>query len=98
MESDESSSLPFSANGISTGKRFCRLRVAVLMKTFSRPELKDQQLVEVTVAAVQRATGSNLGSICLSSLIVAVARMVGKTALTARRVGLRLGARIGVLR
>ncbi|KAI5450338.1 hypothetical protein NCC49_003121 [Naganishia albida] len=53
---------------------------------FHRPELKDQQLVEVTVAAVQRATGSNLGSICLSSLIVAVARMVGKTALTARRI------------
>jgi hypothetical protein len=38
------------------------------------------------MAAVQRATGPSLGSICASSLVVAVSRMVGKSALIAKRV------------
>lgn len=40
------------------------------------------------MAAVQRATGPSLGSICASSLVVAVSRMVGKSALIAKRVSL----------
>jgi hypothetical protein len=45
-------------------------------------------VAEVTLAAVQRATGPNLGSICASALVVAVARMIGKSALIAKRVSL----------
>lgn len=41
---------------------------------------------EVFVAGLHRATGSNLGSICLSSLIVAISRAVGRFALEARRI------------
>lgn len=42
--------------------------------------------LEVTQAAVHRATGTSLGSICLGALIVASVRMVGRTAAEARRV------------
>jgi len=40
----------------------------------------------VTVAALHRATGPSLGSICLSSLIVAIMRFLGRVAIEARRV------------
>lgn len=43
-------------------------------------------MVEVTLAAAQRATGPSLGSICASALVVAVARMIGKSAMLAKRV------------
>lgn len=42
-------------------------------------------MVEVTLAAAQRATGPSLGSICASALVVAVARTIGKSALLAKR-------------
>ncbi|KAL7418727.1 hypothetical protein Q5752_006410 [Cryptotrichosporon argae] len=42
--------------------------------------------VEITMAAVHRATGASLGSICLGALIVATVRVVGRTAAELRRV------------
>lgn len=41
---------------------------------------------EVTTAAVHRATGPSLGSVCVGSLIVATMRIVGRTAAEMKRV------------
>lgn len=42
--------------------------------------------LEVTTAAVHRATGTSLGSICLGSLIVATVRVVGRIANELKRI------------
>lgn len=51
-----------------------------------RLEPEQPDVFDLTVAALHRATGPNLGSICLSSLIVAVMRFLGRVAVEARRV------------
>lgn len=43
-------------------------------------------LFEITTAAVHRATGPSLGSVCVGSLIVATMRVVGRTAAELKRV------------
>lgn len=42
--------------------------------------------LEITTAAVHRATGTSLGSICLGAGIVAVVRVLGRTAAEAKRI------------
>ncbi|KAL1413259.1 hypothetical protein Q8F55_001014 [Vanrija albida] len=42
--------------------------------------------LEVTTAAVHRATGTSLGSVCLGSLIVATVRLVGRAAAELKRI------------
>ncbi|CAK9785569.1 hypothetical protein CC85DRAFT_284461 [Cutaneotrichosporon oleaginosum] len=41
---------------------------------------------EITLAAVHRATGPSLGSVCLGSLIVATMRFIGRTAAEMKRI------------
>lgn len=41
--------------------------------------------IEILTAAIHRATGTSLGSICLGAGIVAIVRVVGKTAAEMRR-------------
>ncbi|ODN76186.1 hypothetical protein L202_06106 [Cryptococcus amylolentus CBS 6039] len=47
---------------------------------FHREDHRRQDIVEVTTAAVHRATGTSLGSICLGAGIIAVVRTVGSAA------------------
>lgn len=79
-----------SVNGTSIGERpRARARMGpgdTLTACTRSGGFETGELVEVTVAAAQRATGRSLGSICASSLIVAVSRMIGKSALIAKRV------------
>jgi hypothetical protein len=42
--------------------------------------------MEIATAAVHRATGTSLGSICIGAGIVAVVRVVGRTAAEAKRI------------
>lgn len=42
--------------------------------------------LEITTAAVHRATGTSLGSICLGSLIVATVRIIGRMAAELKRI------------
>ena len=51
-----------------------------------REEERQQDSLEVTTAALHRATGTSLGSICLGSLIVAIVRMAGRSAAELKRV------------
>jgi hypothetical protein len=44
------------------------------------------QPLEITTAAVHRATGTSLGSICLGAGIVATVRVVGRTAAELKRI------------
>jgi hypothetical protein len=70
-------------NGISTGK------LGVFgdgnQADYCRDEVRSDAL-EVTTAAVHRATGTSLGSICLGSLIVAIVRLAGRAAAEMKRV------------
>lgn len=50
-----------------------------------RDETRSDALV-VTTAAVHRATGTSLGSICLGSLIVAIVRLAGRAAAEMKRI------------
>ncbi|WVO23456.1 uncharacterized protein IAS62_004810 [Cryptococcus decagattii] len=52
---------------------------------FHREEHSRQDPVEVTTAAVHRATGSSLGSICLGAGIIAIVRTVGRAASTLKQ-------------
>lgn len=61
-------------------------RVAISMNMSTLGPTAGRGMAELTVAAIQRATGPSLGSICLSSLVVAVARFIGRLAVEARRV------------
>lgn len=51
----------------------------------TRDETRSDAL-EVTTAAVHRATGTSLGSICLGSLIVAIVRLAGRAAAEMKRI------------
>jgi len=51
----------------------------------ARDETRSDAL-EVTTAAVHRATGTSLGSICLGSLIVAIVRLAGRAAAEMKRI------------
>ncbi|KAH8080812.1 plasma-membrane choline transporter-domain-containing protein [Filobasidium floriforme] len=61
---------------------------------FHRNDRDPPATVDLTVAAIHRATGPSLGSICLSSLIVAVMRFLGRVAIELRRA---LNSRSGML-
>ncbi len=52
------------------------------------------EMKDLMVGAMQRATGTSLGSICLSSAIVAVMRFVGRGAAQARRVSQKIPLRL----
>ncbi|EIW67934.1 hypothetical protein TREMEDRAFT_40073 [Tremella mesenterica DSM 1558] len=53
---------------------------------FHRDDPGHPSAVDVTTAAVHRATGTSLGSICLGSGIVAIVRVVGRSAAELRRI------------
>ncbi|RSH81469.1 hypothetical protein EHS25_006826 [Saitozyma podzolica] len=53
---------------------------------FHREEPSHPQPLEITTAAVHRATGTSLGSICLGAGIVATVRVVGRTAAELKRI------------
>ncbi|WVO16732.1 hypothetical protein L204_104415 [Cryptococcus depauperatus] len=52
---------------------------------FHREEHNRKGPIDVTTAALHRATGTSLGSICLSSLILATVRTIGRSASTLKR-------------
>lgn len=71
-----------SASGISTGKPF----VFFLTNAHqSRDDPAHPPALEIATAAIHRATGTSLGSICLGSGIVAIVRLIGRCALELRR-------------
>ncbi|WRT63851.1 uncharacterized protein IL334_000776 [Kwoniella shivajii] len=53
---------------------------------FHRDDISHPPALEITTAAVHRATGTSLGSICLGAGIIAVVRTVGRAAAEMKRV------------
>lgn len=62
------------------------IRYMLIVFTIDSNEKEQPDVFDLTVAALHRATGPNLGSICLSSLIVAIMRFLGRAAVELRRV------------
>ncbi|KAK1926098.1 plasma-membrane choline transporter-domain-containing protein [Papiliotrema laurentii] len=53
---------------------------------FHRHEPSHPPPLDITTAAIHRATGASLGSVCLGAGIVAIARVVGRSAAELRRI------------
>jgi hypothetical protein len=64
---------------------FPSVSLSALRPLTSRHEASRPAAVEIATAALHRATGTSLGSICLGAGIVATVRVVGKSAAELRR-------------
>ena len=78
--------LAWSESGIFTGELGQKQDSTCVDFIGIRDEPTNSPSFEITTAAVHRATGTSLGSICLGAGIVAVLRLVGRTAAEAKHI------------